>query len=70
MQQCHRCGRGLEPHHSREVMNGKVYHLYCFWKLGQQEKERENQLRQECSGYTGLPNNRSKGGTRNPKGSV
>lgn len=38
--------------------------------IQQLEKERENQLREKCSGVTNLPNNGSKGGTRSPKGSA
>lgn len=46
MQRCSRCGGQLNSTDSRQVKGTQVYHLYCHWKIEQQENERENQLRE------------------------
>lgn len=56
MQRCSRCGGQLNSTDSRQVKGTQVYHLYCHWKIEQKEKERENQLREKCSGDTDLLN--------------
>lgn len=33
---CHRCGLQISTKEPRSVINDKVYHLYCKWKLEQQ----------------------------------
>ena len=36
---CARCGGQLKTTDTREVMDGKVYHLFCHWKLNREKEE-------------------------------
>ena len=38
MQYCERCKKDLQPETPRDVIEGKVYHIYCGWKFKKQQE--------------------------------
>lgn len=44
---CQRCGGFLTMGVIKRERDGKNYHVYCFWKLEEQEKENANQPRDQ-----------------------
>lgn len=32
-QYCHRCHNTMTPETPRQVLDGRVYHVYCYWKM-------------------------------------
>jgi len=38
MQYCERCKGELQPETPRDVIEGKVYHIYCGWKVMRQKE--------------------------------
>lgn len=39
MSRCSRCGGQLNSTDPRGVIDGKVYHLYCWYKITEKQKE-------------------------------
>lgn len=43
MQPCKRCGGRLEPSTPKDVVDGKVYHVYCGYKVREKLKEEKRE---------------------------
>lgn len=41
MQPCARCGGVLQPETPRDIIDNKVYHFYCGWKIRRRREEQE-----------------------------
>lgn len=42
MQQCARCGNNITNGDPRGLIDNKVYHLFCAWKIHRDLKEKES----------------------------
>lgn len=76
---CHRCGLQLSAQEPRSMIDDKIYHLYCKWKLEQQAVRNINAskgetyadtLPERSGGDTSIPQRGDASSTSNPQGDV